>query len=77
MHTVIKEWKISSNQGVHIHTLPLASSRESTGSTTALLEVEAPAATPDTKGVGLVPPLTKTPCSLTLQFSSFLQISSQ
>lgn len=43
---------------------PLAGSRESTGRATALLEVEATSATPNTEGVGLVPPLTKTPCSL-------------
>jgi len=48
------------------HTFPLAGSRESTGGATALLEVEATAATPNTEGVGLVPPLTKTPCSLPL-----------
>ena len=51
-------------------TLPRASSRETTGRTAALLKVKAAAATPHTERVGLVPPLTKTPRSLSLQQQS-------
>lgn len=54
-------------------TLPLASSRESTGGAAALLQMEAAAATPHAEGVGLVPPLTETSCSLTLLLISIQQ----
>jgi len=39
---------------------------ESTRRTPTLLEVEAATATSHTEGVSLVPPLTETPCSLSL-----------
>ena len=48
-------------------TFPGARSGVSARRATTLLEVEAAAATPHTEGVGLVPPLTETPRSLTLQ----------
>lgn len=47
-------------------TFSLASSRESTGCTATLLEMEAAAATPHTESMGLVPPLTKTARTLSL-----------
>lgn len=49
-------------------TCPLAGSGIGTGGAATLLEMEAAAATPNAKGVGLVPPLTKAPCSLTLYY---------
>ena len=48
------------------HTSPLAGSRVGTGRAATLLKMETAAATPHTQCVGLVPPLTETPCSLTL-----------
>lgn len=59
--------------GQEKRTLPLASSRESTGGAAALLQMEAAAATPHAEGVGLVPPLTETSCSLTLLLISIQQ----
>lgn len=47
-------------------TLPLASSRESTGGAAALLQMEAAATTPHAERVGLVPSLTETSRTLTL-----------
>ena len=55
---------------VGIHTLPLAGSRKGTSRAPTLLKMEAATATPDAEGVGLVPPLTETPCSLPL-FSNY------
>jgi hypothetical protein len=56
-------------------TCPLAGSREGTGGAATLLEMEAAAATPHAEGVGLVPPLSETPCSLSLYRIKHAQIS--
>jgi hypothetical protein len=47
-------------------TCPLAGSGEGTCGAATLLEMEAAAATPHAEGVGLVPPLSEAPCSLSL-----------
>lgn len=39
----------------------------------ALLQMEATASAPDAEGVGLVPPLSKAPCSFTLLVSNKIQ----
>ena len=55
-----------SPNGLHAPVIfPGARSGVSARRATTLLEVEAAAATPHTEGVGLVPPLTETPRSLT------------
>ncbi len=73
---MIKEHEIITNKGIGIHRFPLKASRESTGSTMALLEVEAMPATLHEEGVSLVPPL-KLPVSLPCKFHSILHISLQ
>jgi len=50
-------------------TSPLASSWVSTSRATTLLDVETTTTTSHTECVTLVPPLTETPCSLSLQYS--------
>ena len=49
---------------------PLASGGVSAGRAATLLDVEATTSTSHTQRVTLVPPLTKTPCSLCLYYST-------